>query len=299
MTRTGADPGVLLHAGPLEALFLPSQGMLGASLRHEGTEMLGRVADLAAMAEAGYACGIPLLYPWANRLSENAFELAGRAMALRSPLLSRDDNGLSNHGVPWSRLVWTVLEREPAAVRAELRWVQPHLLEVFPFEHRVELGAALDAGGLTISTTVHADAGSPVPISFGFHPYFVLPGVPREQWGAKFPAMQQVLSDGFGIPTGEISDAAALDGAMGSRTYDDGYRLAEPDASFAIAGGGRRITVRFGQGYSHAQLYAPPEADFISIEPMTAPVNALITGEGLGILEAGGTFEAQFRIEVA
>src|SRR3989475_9501773 len=59
-----------LVAGDLEAVFLPAHGMLGASLRHRGVELLRRVEDLEAAAARGSSAGIPLLYPWANRLSE-------------------------------------------------------------------------------------------------------------------------------------------------------------------------------------------------------------------------------------
>jgi hypothetical protein len=41
------DPSArTLVAGDLEAVFLPGHGMLGASLRHRGMEMLRRVEDL-------------------------------------------------------------------------------------------------------------------------------------------------------------------------------------------------------------------------------------------------------------
>src|SRR5713101_2815520 len=62
------DPSAhTLVAGALEAVFLPAHGMLGASLRHRGVEILRRVEDLEAAAARGSSAGIPLLHPWANR----------------------------------------------------------------------------------------------------------------------------------------------------------------------------------------------------------------------------------------
>lgn len=289
---------VRLHAGPLEVLFLPDQGMLGASLRHQGVELLGKVDDVAGMGARGETCGIPLLYPWANRVALDSFRVADREVVLDSPLLDRDDNGLANHGVPWSRLVWTVLDAGPTWVRAQLRWDEPQLLAVFPFVHRVTLDGSLDEGGLTLTTTVHADAGDPVPVSFGFHPFFDVPAVPRAQWDAQFPAMRQLLADERNIPTGQTRDVPALDGPLADRTYDDGFALLAAEASFSLAAGGRRLRVRFGDGYTHAQIFAPPQFGFIAIEPMTAPVNALVTRDGLRIIDPGESFAAQFRIDV-
>jgi len=53
-----------LVAGELEAIFLPRRGMLGASFRHRGEELLRRLENLEAAAAKGSTAGIPLLYPW-------------------------------------------------------------------------------------------------------------------------------------------------------------------------------------------------------------------------------------------
>ena len=74
-------------------------------------------------------------------------------------------------------------------------------------------------------------------------------------------------------------------------------RLAEP-AVFAVEGGGRRIEVAFEEGYPVAQVYAPPDQDFICFEPMTAPT-ALASGDGLRHAEPGATFSAAFSIDVS
>ncbi len=47
-----------LLAGDLEAVFLPAHGMLGASLRHRGVEILRCVEDLEAAAAKGSSAGI-------------------------------------------------------------------------------------------------------------------------------------------------------------------------------------------------------------------------------------------------
>ncbi len=68
-TQSSDPAAATLTAGDLEAQFLPSFGMLGVSLRHKGVEILRRLDDLETAAAKGSTAGIPLLYPWANRLS--------------------------------------------------------------------------------------------------------------------------------------------------------------------------------------------------------------------------------------
>ena len=53
-----------------------------------------------------------------------------------------------------------------------------------------------------------ADRGSPVPLSFGFHPYLALPGVARERWQVALPAREKLLLDERGLPTGASRLAA-------------------------------------------------------------------------------------------
>ena len=68
---------------------------------------------------------------------------------------------------------------------------------------------------------------------------------------------------------------------------------------FALSGAGRRLTVEFLEGYTHAQVFAPPEEDCVALEPMMAPANALASGRSLRVVAPGGERRAVFRIGVA
>ena len=59
---------------------------------------------------------------------------------------------------------------------------------------------------------------------------------------------------------------------------------------------GRRLSVTFDEGFDWAQVYAPPGKDFICFEPMTAPTDALNSGEGLQVLEPGQRHRARFTV---
>jgi len=56
-------------AAGLEAEFLSAIGILCCSLRHRGEVLLAQKAGVDAYAQRGKTTGIPLLYPWANRLA--------------------------------------------------------------------------------------------------------------------------------------------------------------------------------------------------------------------------------------
>jgi aldose 1-epimerase len=294
------DPSAhTLVAGDLEAVFLPGHGMLGASLRHRGMEMLRRVEDLDGAAASGSTAGIPLLHPWANRLSGFRYRAAGQEVNLdpSSPLLHLDAHGLPMHGVPWCRLAWELTEARQDFLAARLEWTRSDLLAVFPFPHRLEMAATLRPDGLTLETTLIASSEGPVPVSFGYHPYFGLPD-PRAQWRLELPTMRRLVFDPRGIQTGDEVPFDGLDAQLGELAFDDGFALMAEQASFSIAGAARRITVEFLEGYLYAQIYAPKDKDYIALEPMTAPTNALTSGRGLRLVKSGEQFRAVFRIRV-
>jgi aldose 1-epimerase len=289
-----------LVAGDLQAVFLPDHGMLGASLRYKGVEILRRVEDLEAAAARGSSAGIPLLYPWANRLSEPRYRVLGQEIVLdgSSPLLHFDEHGLSMHGVPWPSLRWLVTEARQDFITAQLHWLSSDLLALFPFRHRVELAATLRPDGLTLETTVVASFEGPVPVSFGFHPYFGFSELSRANWHLQLPAMRKLLLGGRGIPTGEEEHFAGFNDELGDNSFDDGFALAEERTTFSVAGANYKISVELLAGYQYAQVFAPKDKDFIALEPMTAPTNALTSGHGLRFVAPHERFQAVFRIGV-
>lgn len=290
----------LLGAGEMRAEFWPGAGMLGASLKYRGVELLRRVEDLEAARVKGSTAGIPLLYPWANRLSGLRYRAAGREVSLdsSSKLLHFDDHRLPMHGVPWGQLRWEVILSDADTLTARLDWVSEKLLAIFPFPHHVEMVARVGPGDLEIATTVFADSSSPVPVSFGFHPYFGLPGIARGEWELDAPAMRKLALDAQGIPTGAETPSMAIAAPLGDKGYDDGFALSGERAAFSIEGNGYSIGVVFESGFQFAQIFAPKDKEFIAIEPMTAATNALRSARGLRVIAAGEEFNAAFRIEV-
>jgi len=286
-----------LASGELQATILPSYGMLVASLKWQGVELLRRIDDLETAAKKGSTAGIPLLYPWANRLDGLRYHAAGREVVLdpKSPLLHFDGNGLPIHGVPWAQLPWRVTRSTTASVTANLDW-SGDLLSVFPFLHKVEMEIAL-ADALSIAVTVIAE-DVPVPVSFGFHPYFGLSDVPRADWRLHLPTMQKLVLDARGIPIGARSDFTARNDTLNDTIYDDGFALEGNPARLALSGGGRTIAVEFLAGFPFAQVYAPNGQALVALEPMTAPTNALVSGKDLPIVQPGKRFTAKFRIMV-
>jgi aldose 1-epimerase len=304
-TKIAGVPACVLHdeAADLHATWLVGAGMLGVSLVHLGEELLWQGAGAGAYAEQRKFMGIPFLHPWANRLERFGYSANGREVELdpSSPLLLRDENGLPIHGLLTASRAWSLDQLDAddahATMVASFEFDSPELLDAFPFRHRVEIQVGLDHRGMDVTTTIAATGEDAVPIVFGFHPYLQIPGHPREGWVVSFPVRRRLLLDTRGIPTGDTEPVEPIHGAVGQRTWDDGFDRIDAPARFEVHAGRRTIALEYTTGYPVAQIFAPPGQEYVCVEPMTAPTNALNGPDGaFHSLPAGERASATFRI---
>jgi galactose mutarotase-like enzyme len=290
----------------LEASYVPGAGLVCSSLRHEGAELLGRRSGVGEYAKVGATMGVPILHPWANRLDGPGFRTGGvevefppDAQAVRLD----GATGLPIHGLVSGWPAWEVVSHAADAQTARLEAVLeadrlPAVSELFPFPHRVRVRAELCDLTLRIQTTLEPTADRAVPVAFGYHPYFTLPGVPRDEWVVELPVKAQAVLDERFLPTGEEREVSIATGPLAGRTYDDLFPKLRSEPVFGVEGGGRRIAVAFERGYDVAVVYAPDNDAVICFEPMTAATNPFAGPYPLRWVEPGDTFTATFSISV-
>jgi len=200
----------------------------------------------------------------------------------------RGDNPI--HGLLASSPFWRVTEvkadQRSAHVTSRLEfWKHPELMAQWPFAHEYEMTYSLAGGVLEVKITLTNLSTEPMPVSIGFHPYFRIPDVPRDNWMARVPARQRVVADSRMIPTGQyrpmdLSDPFPLKG----RTLDDGFtdlqREADGRARFSISYQAKQVDVLYGPKYRVAVVWEPNDPDgqpreFICFEPMAGVTNAV------------------------
>lgn len=294
-TVTLKDP-----SSSLTATFVPAAGMVGTSLVDGEDEFLGQRRGLDAYVTNGKTMGIPILYPWANRLSASNYDVDGAVVTLTPGAngVRTDEHGAPIHGVLAAYPGWVVTDRSENTLTAALNFGgEPGLLASFPFPHTLTQRVTLRDRSLTIETTVTPTSSAEVPLCFGYHPYLTIPGVPRHEWLLTTPAMRHLPVDDKGIPTGTHARWEASSAPLASTRYDDGFDEVPGGAKFTLAGGHRRIDVMFEKGYPAAQLFAPENDDVVGIEPMAAPTDALRRGT-YRYAAPGTPATAQFSIKV-
>jgi aldose 1-epimerase len=284
----------------LTATYVPGAGMICTSLADDGVEYLGQRRGLQAYIDDGKTMGIPILYPWANRLSAADYTVDGATVTLTPGVggVRTDENGTPIHGVLAANPDWLITEQYVDQLVAILDWGgNPGLLASFPFPHTLTITVTLADRTLTVETTVTPTEAAAVPICYGYHPYLQIPDVARADWVLETPALHHLPVDDRGIPTGAVDTWPGGAEALGDRTLDDGFDGVGAGAVFALSGGERRVEVVYTEGYPAAQLFAPPSDDVVGIEPMTAPTDALRRG-GYRMAMPGEPDTTRFSIRI-
>jgi aldose 1-epimerase len=165
----------------------------------------------------------------------------------------------------------------------------------------------LIGSALEISLTMTNLSVARMPVAVGFHPYFTIPGVPRDQWCARVPARLRVVHDERILATGELTPAGLPEFApLAEYHFDSGFTALEEHARFRIEGAGLKsqshaIEIRFGPGWPVAIVWGPEGEDFLCVEPMAAVTNGINLHHrglwpGLQWIEPGAAWKSGFAI---
>jgi aldose 1-epimerase len=277
-------------AAGVEVSVLPSLGNRVSEMKVHGKNILFFPStDLAALQKTPDLSGKPFLAPWANRLNEEAFWANGKKYTFNMTL-GNVRGPIPIHGLLANSDLWEVTEvsadRNSAHVTSRLLfWKHPELMAQWPFAHEYEMTYRVAKGMLEVKLTVTNLSAEPMPIVLGFHPYYRIPDVPRDQWVANIPARKIVVADSRLVATGEfmpfdLPKPFPLKDHQLDTGFFDLERDAEGRAHFSIEADGKKVETMYGPKYPAAVIFAPPPVagqnrEFICFEPMAGITNAV------------------------
>ncbi len=271
-----------------EATFVPGLGFACIGFR-VGTptgawSVLAEPPDDVALRQQATRYGIPILFPWPNRIRDGLFSFGGQQHQLPRP----PGQAHASHG--YARLwPWTLEAAEAHDDRAFCRasvTIHGHASGGWPFPAQLLVEYSLAGTTLTLRVEATNVGDTALPMGFGIHPWFPLPLGPdgdSDRCELKLPAnafweLDDLITTGERRPVEEAFDArqwrslagAHLDDVYTDLTLDGGWCWAEvrdPDS-------GRRIAVRSDSAFREHVVFAPPNRSVICLEPYTCPTDA-------------------------
>ncbi|PCN48368.1 hypothetical protein Csp2054_06515 [Curtobacterium sp. 'Ferrero'] len=247
-----------------------------------------------------------VLVPWPNRVAGGRWELDGAAQQLD---VSEPKYGNASHGLLRFSPYRTVSQTE-SSIEQE---ATIHPQHGWPFTLETRVHHELVDDGIRVTHTITNRSGSRAPFAVGAHPYLRAGDTPPEDLvvtldaATAFSTNEQKVPDGSFDVTGTDSDLRAGRRA-GDSDLDTAYTDITPDAE-----GVRRTTVHGPEGdgvelwqdesFRYVQVFTSrtfPRGEgtglAVAVEPMTAPANALNSGEGLRWLEPDETWTGTWGI---
>jgi aldose 1-epimerase len=245
---------------------------VGGGLRAYGDVLDGYPVDEMCRSARGQ-----VLAPWPNRIADGVYEFDGQTYQLA---LSEPAERTAIHGlVRWAS--WRAVERDEARVVLE------HVLHPqpgYPFTLLLQVEYRLGEDGLAVRTTAENVGRAACPFGCGHHPY-IAPGAPTiDDMVVRIPGREPKR--------------------LGSTQLDTTFTDLTRDAHGRWRLHAGDVTVWGDEAWPYVHLFTgdllPDVARrSLAVEPMTCPVNAFRTGEGLIRLEAGNGFAGTWGIQPA
>jgi aldose 1-epimerase len=275
------------------------------TLRVDGVDLV----EPTATTEPAPGLAGATLAPWPNRVEGARWTLDGVEQLL---VVTEPEFGHANHGL-LTDTDYDVMSQDPQGI--ELRAVIEER-PGYPFELEVTVRYTLEDSGVRVSHSVRNLSSRVVaPFAVGAHPYLRLGVEPVEDLILHIRADRALNLDAAHIPRGEFSVGGSAWDLRGGRPVKSivphaaytGLSIARGAIVHRLRSGtGRTVELWADPDYAWVQVYVASgfEGDdgsrtAVAVEPMTAPPNALRTGEGLRWLEPGDRWDAAWGIRLA
>lgn len=235
-----------------------------------------------------------VLIPWPNRVEDGVWRHEGRL--LRLPV-TEPELGHAIHGL-LTGVDFDVVEEHGDSV---LLGTDLDATEGYPFPLRVTVRYHMLPDGVTAQIEVTNLGRAPAPVAAGVHPYLRIGGWPSSELTASIDADYAWELDSRHIPRTRRDLGAAGRSARGPHRVGDapGHILyerlsddAEPVIHKLAAPDGRTVELRADPTMRWTQWYVAPALDTadgprlaVAIEPMSAPPNALRSGQDVRVLD--------------
>lgn len=251
---------------------------LGASLQELTLNGHTVIEDLSPLSYSNtYASSI--LFPFANRIKDGVYTFEGNQYQFD---VNETGNNNALHGLVFNK-TFKIKEQNSTDTFATvtLIYVEKNESKGFPYTYTIHLKYTLTDSGLDLKVLITNTDLKAFPFTLGWHPYFSSSDLFNST--LNFDSDTQLEFDERCITTGTktIENESVFE--IKDKKLDDCFILNSNQIQFNTPKYTLQISASSKENF--LQIYTPPKANFIAIEPTTGVSDSFNNNMGLQILE--------------
>ncbi|NIJ43712.1 aldose 1-epimerase [Wenyingzhuangia heitensis] len=266
----------LNRGGALESLVLKSETI---------------IEDLSPLEYKNtYASSV--LFPFANRIKDGKYAYNNQEFQLDC-----NEGNLNNalHGLIYNK-TFSVVNSDVTenGATVTLKYVEREKAVGFPYLYTIALKFTLTEANLVLEIEIENNDVSSFPFTLGWHPYFVCKDLSKSS--LEFLSSKTVAFDDRMITSDVVAGKVEMPFEIKEQQLDNCYALDSGTVVFNTPS--YKMTIESSAKENYFQMYTPPRANTIALEPVTGISDSFNNKLGLEELQAGASHSVNWSIAI-
>ncbi len=263
----------------------------GASLKELTLNGHTIIEDLSPLTYADtYASSI--LFPFANRIKDGKYSFNGNTFQFEANQ-KEENNAL--HGLVYNKtfdVVETISNDDTFSV--VLEYIETNESKGFPYTYKIQLEYIFGKENLELKVSVINTDNKAFPFTLGWHPYFISSNLSES--ALQFDSNQKLTIGERNITTGIEATDTTSDLKIEDKQLDDCWVLDTDEVIFKTPAYHLKFNATGDNNF--LQVYTPPRANTIAIEPTTGVSDSFNNEIGLQTLNPNETYGITWKLEI-
>lgn len=247
------------------------------------------IQDLAPLEYKNtYASSI--LFPFANRIKDGKYTYNKQSFQLDC-----NEGNLNNalHGLVYNKpFQLASSDASDNGATIVLKYQETEKIAGFPYLYTVALTFTLRNSDFMLDICIENNDTNAFPYTLGWHPYFVCKDLSKSS--LEFDSSKTVEFDERMITKKVVDGNVAMPFEIKDQQLDNCYALNNGTVVFNTPD--YKMTIDSSAKENYFQMYTPPIANTIALEPVTGISDSLNNGMGVEVLQAGAKSEVTWKV---
>ena len=234
-----------------------------------------------------------ILFPFANRIKDGLYSFNGEEYQLE---INHKKENNAIHGLVYDKTFKVINEyttEHEAAITLEYEEINKY--KGFPFTYTIRLIYTLKENGIKLNVSIKNTDSKPFPFTLGWHPYFVSENLYESS--LKFDSNKRLVFDERMITKSVEDFKNNRIFEVKDKKLDDCFILNSNTIIFESPSYDLKMNTSSNETF--LQIFTPPRANIIAIEPTTGVSDSFNNKMGLQVLESGENYSIYWNIKIS